>query len=174
VYECAAVGDPAVKEITFNVVEGGEVYSAAGDLSELQQKRLEGWGLKPKAMTVAAKTLDAMLAEVNPPRVDYVSIDVEGGEVDVLRGFDLARWRPRVVMVEVNSRVRSEGVRRAFTRQGYVYLRSIDINHVYVPLTELRALASAVDGARYALHLSRKAVVALGRRARRLVGAGAE
>jgi hypothetical protein len=61
-------------------------------------------------------------------------------------------------------------VRDAFTRQGYVYLESIDINHVYVPLTELRALAAAVDGARYAMHLSRKAVAALGRRAKKLVG----
>jgi FkbM family methyltransferase len=171
VYECAAVASDATKSITFNVVEGGEVYSAAGELTELQQKRLQGWGLTPKPMTVAARTLDSMLAEVAPPRVDFVSIDVEGGEVDVLRGFDLARWRPRVVMVEVNSRVRSTGVREAFTRQGYVYLESIDINQVYVPMTELRTLAAAVDGARYAMHLSRKAVVALGRRAKKLVGA---
>ena len=169
-YECAAVGSDAMKEITFNVVDGGEVYSAAGELTELQQKRLEGWGLQSRKMTVAAKTLDAMLTEVGPPRVDFVSIDVEGGEADILRGFDLARWRPRVVMVEVNSRVRSGGVREAFTRQGYVYLESIEINEVYVPLTELHALATAVDRARYAMHVSRKAAARIGRTFRSLTG----
>lgn len=171
VYECAAVGSEAMREVTFNVVDGAGIYSAAGELTLLQQKRLEGWGLRSRAMTVAAKTLDTILTEANPPQVDFVSIDVEGGEVDILKGFDMTRWRPRVVMVEVNSRVRSAGIRDAFRRRGYVYLTSIEINDVYVPLTELRSLATAVDGARYALHLSRKAVVAIGRRAKRLVGA---
>jgi FkbM family methyltransferase len=169
-YECAAVGSDATKEITFNVVDGGEVYSAAGELTPLQRKRLEEWGLRSRTMTVAARTLDSMLAEAGAARVDFVSIDVEGGEADILRGFDLARWRPRVVMVEVNSRVRSSGVREAFTRQGYVYLESIEINEIYVPLTELRALATAIDGARYAMHLSRKAVAAVGRSWRSLTG----
>ena len=32
--------------------------------------------------------------------IDFVSIDVEGHEFEVLRGFDFARWRPRLILLE--------------------------------------------------------------------------
>lgn len=61
---------------------------------------------KPKNMvavkteTVRLATLDDILAEAGNPRIDFVSIDVEGMEMDVLRGFDLERHRPGLVMLE--------------------------------------------------------------------------
>ena len=33
-------------------------------------------------------------------RIDFLKIDVEGAEADVIAGMDFARWRPRVVVVE--------------------------------------------------------------------------
>jgi len=40
------------------------------------------------------------LLEKQPPaRVDFVSIDVEGTELDVLRGFNLARWQPELILM---------------------------------------------------------------------------
>ena len=48
---------------------------------------------------VPARTLDDILVEAGAPTpIDFVSIDVEGHEVDVLSGFDLARWRPRLIL----------------------------------------------------------------------------
>ena len=35
-----------------------------------------------------------------PVAFDFLSIDVEGHELEVLGGFDLARWRPRLVLLE--------------------------------------------------------------------------
>jgi FkbM family methyltransferase len=170
VFECAAVATSDIEEVTFHAVDGGEVYSTAGELTEDQAKRLQTWGLQPRRTTVRARTLDSMLEEVAPARVDFVSIDVEGGELEVLRGFDLARWRPRVVMVEVNSRFRSSAIRDAFTRSGYVYLTSISINDIYVPLTQFHGVAAALDRLRYGSRASRRIVDALKVRASRLVG----
>jgi FkbM family methyltransferase len=169
VFECAAVASDAMPEISFNVVDGGEVYSAAGELTEFQRKRLDDWGLKARRITVPGKTLDAMLTEAGAPGVDFVSIDVEGGEADILRGFNMTRWRPRVVMIEVNSLLRSREVRDVFRQHGYVYLTSIEINEIYVPLTELPAVTRAVDGTRYAAHVAQKTLEAVRRRAQRLV-----
>ena len=35
-----------------------------------------------------------------PRAFDLLSVDVEGHELDVLRGFDFGRWRPRLILLE--------------------------------------------------------------------------
>ena len=166
VVECAAVSPDTSSEISFDVVEGGEVYSTSA-MSSGHAARLAGYGLTSRRIDVAAKTLDSILEEAGLPRVDYVSIDVEGGELHVLRGFDLQRWHPAVVMVEVNDRTRDPEIRNVFTASGYVYLRSIGINDVYVPLTEFKGLARMLDALRYGANLLRRVI---GRGARALTG----
>ena len=49
---------------------------------------------------VSKRTLDFCLDEVNFQGVDLVSIDVEGGEVNVLKGFDLTKWNPKILIIE--------------------------------------------------------------------------
>jgi hypothetical protein len=55
-------------------------------------------------VTVPVTTLDALVAEYALPRVDFIKIDVEGHETEVLDGAraTLARWQP-VVMLEFNA-----------------------------------------------------------------------
>lgn len=54
-------------------------------------------------ITVPLITLDYALAIHGVERVDYLSVDVEGRELDVLQGFEIVRWRPRLVIVENNN-----------------------------------------------------------------------
>ena len=49
---------------------------------------------------VEMRSLDSVFSEYRVERIDFLKIDVEGSESDVLSGIDLARWRPRVVVVE--------------------------------------------------------------------------
>jgi FkbM family methyltransferase len=46
------------------------------------------------------RTLAALCAEAALTRIDFLKIDVEGAEADVIAGMDFVRWRPRVVVVE--------------------------------------------------------------------------
>lgn len=46
------------------------------------------------------RTLSSICAEHAPNAIDWLKIDVEGGEADVLYGNDWSRFRPRVVLVE--------------------------------------------------------------------------
>jgi FkbM family methyltransferase len=46
------------------------------------------------------RTLAALCAEAELAQIDFLKIDVEGAEADVIAGMDFARWRPRVVVVE--------------------------------------------------------------------------
>lgn len=46
------------------------------------------------------RALTALCAEAGLDRIDFLKIDVEGAEADVLAGMDFGRLRPRVVVVE--------------------------------------------------------------------------
>ncbi len=49
---------------------------------------------------VAVRSLDDILAECKPPSIDFLKVDVEGSEMDVLRSLDFTKWQPRVIVVE--------------------------------------------------------------------------
>ena len=78
------------------------------------------------------RTLDEILEQAGAPTpIDFVSIDVEGHEVEVLSGFDLARWRPRLLLVE--DHVTNLATHRYLTRAGYRLIRRTGPNGWYVP-----------------------------------------
>lgn len=153
VFECAAVGSADVTRVELLDVPGGEVYSTVVP-SDFNLQRLRDYGLGSRTLVVAARTLDSMLEESALPSVDFVSIDVEGAELEVLKGFDIARWKPRLVLIE-SPTPRLASIREYFVSHGYAYLRSIDINDVYealpsaFPYRHEPAVVSALDRARY-------------------------
>ena len=49
---------------------------------------------------VTARTLSSILLELDVTRIDLLSLDVEGYEVEVLKGLDTALHRPRFILVE--------------------------------------------------------------------------
>lgn len=49
---------------------------------------------------VRVVTLDLVLAEAHMQRIDFLSVDVEGFELDVLQGFSFERYRPGLIVLE--------------------------------------------------------------------------
>lgn len=49
---------------------------------------------------IEVTTLDEVFAQYVKTTVDFLKIDVEGHERQVLQSLDLARWRPRVIIIE--------------------------------------------------------------------------
>jgi len=49
---------------------------------------------------IEVRTLESLLDEYKFPRLDALCVDTEGTELDVLRGIDLHKWKPKVVVVE--------------------------------------------------------------------------
>jgi FkbM family methyltransferase len=85
-----------------------------------------------KVIDVTVRTLDDVLAEggVTKP-IDLMSVDVEGHEIDVLRGFSFDRWRPRLILLE--DHVSSLDKHRFMTNAGYALMRRTGLNGWYVP-----------------------------------------
>jgi FkbM family methyltransferase len=104
----------------------------AGALSSLDRERMAP-GVEPeRVIEVPVRTLDDILTEARAPvGFDLLSVDVEGHELEVLGGFDFARWRPRLVLLE--DHVGSLARHRFLKNAGYRLIRRFENNGWYVP-----------------------------------------
>lgn len=64
-------------------------------------------------------------------RIDLVSIDTEGCELDVLDGFSLDRFKPRILVME-NDRAAGEAIEPYLRERGYRKFHRQKINDFYV------------------------------------------
>ena len=63
-------------------------------------KTARGFGVEANRVEVRGVCLSTLLDDVGIARVDFLSLDVEGYELEVLRGLALNRHAPRVILVE--------------------------------------------------------------------------
>jgi hypothetical protein len=78
--------------------------------------------------------------------LDYVSIDVEGMELDVLRGFNLKRHTPPLLLIE--DHLFHLRTHRHLCQQGYRLVKRTGLNNWYVPVAHPFAMASAGEKVR--------------------------
>ena len=87
-----AVGSPEqVGKAIFNVADAdawSHMASAKGEVSASKQIEVE------------VTTLDNIFAKSPAVQIDFLSIDTEGMEIQVLSGFDLQKHRPTLVVLE--------------------------------------------------------------------------
>ena len=137
-----ACADYDADDVSFDLVdshgapyEGGEVsfesFSALAVKDSYRVLRDAELDITP--IRVSVRRLDSILQAHAPglERVDIVSIDVEGWELDVLRGFSVERYRPRVLIVE--NVFAEDSYRHALGARGYRLWRHVAPNDVYVP-----------------------------------------
>ncbi|MGE4192869.1 MAG: FkbM family methyltransferase [Pseudodesulfovibrio sp.] len=58
----------------------------------------------PYEIEVRTRTLTSILDEVAPEHIDLFSLDVEGYELEVLKGLDLDKYRPDFILVEMHDK----------------------------------------------------------------------
>lgn len=104
----------------------------AGPLSSLDRSGMAPGANPERVIEVPIRTLDSVLTEAGAPaHFDFLSIDVEGHEIEVLRGFNLARWQPRLILLE--DHVADLTKHRYLTAAGYRIVRRYENNGWYVP-----------------------------------------
>lgn len=85
---------------------------------------------KTYEIQVEVKKLDTILSKINIEKIDFISIDTEGTELDVLQGFDIARWKPKLLVIENN--FNDTKLKEYLSKFGYILSERIGVNDFYV------------------------------------------
>jgi FkbM family methyltransferase len=85
-----------------------------------------------KTITVKVRKLDTILAAHEPElcAIDILSVDVEGWELNVMRGLSLNRYQPKVVILE--NLFDDDGHVSFMGARGYTRWRRLEPNDVYL------------------------------------------
>ena len=103
--------------LNFTIAVGKEWLSYSGDNPERESRVRESGGTL-KRIDVPALTLNEILKDCTEP-IDFMSIDVEGFELSVLKGLDFERYGPKLFLIE-RSRTEEDGEVHEFLRaKGY-------------------------------------------------------
>ncbi len=132
-FEVAA--GPANTTVRLKVARNDKAISTVADSADQQRfyaLRQETWD----EIQVIQRTLDSILSEAGVSKVDFATIDVEGFELEVLRGWNLARWRPRILIVEDNSRGLDLAVPKYLSAQGYTCFHHKGVNDWYARIED--------------------------------------
>lgn len=96
------------------------VYSRLADVDPGDMHEA-GKRLDPRRIEVETVTLEDLLQEHDAPEtIDYLSVDTEGSEFDILAAFDFSRRFVRCLTVEHNFTPMREALHGLLTAQGYI------------------------------------------------------
>ncbi len=131
-YECAA--SSKIGSATLYIAEGAERAHGVSTISsdpEVHDK-IKSYGFRSKPIQVKTRTLDDILLEAAlTSGIDFVTIDVEGHELEVLEGFSLERWGPKIIIVENNSHQENNKVQKHLKKNGYEIFKKTGVNDWY-------------------------------------------
>jgi len=97
-FNCALVASEDIKEIEGDFY-GSFLASVGG---ERLNKRDNVIG---KIIAVPARTLNSILEELQIKSINLFSLDVEGYEFEVLKGFDINKYQPKYIIIEVCDKI---------------------------------------------------------------------
>ena len=130
----AALVGAAPGEATYYLIEDFHGLSTA--VEQNAQAALSEFGKRSQAMPMPVTTLRALCEQHTPGAIDFLKIDVEGAEREVLAGGDWQRLRPKVVLAEALAPVTMAPAFEAWepllTAQGYRYVLFDSLNRYYV------------------------------------------
>lgn len=84
-----------------------------------------------KKVKVQVMTLNHILDQAEAPPIDFLSIDVEGTELEVLKGLDLMRWKPKLILIE--DKLYNLSKHHLLKNKGYKLAKRTNQNNWYVP-----------------------------------------
>jgi FkbM family methyltransferase len=80
---------------------------------------------------VQSVTLETMLKEHNAPKmIDYMSIDTEGSEYEIIKKFDFSKYNIQIINIEHNGTDKQNMIYELLTNKGYK--RVLEDDHIHV------------------------------------------
>jgi len=137
-----AISNTNKDAVTFNVVTLNHVspgWAASYSAITVSDTYKQIFGFHPEAIvtqiTVPQRTLDTIIeTEISDlKKIDLMSLDIEGGELDCLYGLNLNKFPPSVIVIE--NVAGDPEINSYLSRFGYTLDRQTDYNQYYVSNT---------------------------------------
>ncbi|NMG77268.1 FkbM family methyltransferase [Aromatoleum diolicum] len=136
-YECALSSAEGTADLTIVGGAPGADGLSGISLGQLNLHRITAEGYTTREIQVRTTRLDTLLEEAGvSPGIDVLSIDVEGHEHSVLAGFDIERWRPRLVIIEDNSDYADPRIPDWMRRRSYRRVFRSGVNDWYAAIDD--------------------------------------
>ena len=125
------------KEVEFSTVSCSELSGITSHMGNIGNYEVEN------IVKMRTKTLTEVMDEHKAPRyIDYLSLDTEGSELEVLKGIDFKKYIFGYITVEHNLKepIRSE-IRKFLYSKGYVFSRwnKFDDDYMHVIVAQIFA-----------------------------------
>ena len=125
------------KDVVSNKSGKTVVFHAAGEFGGIADTlgMYKDQVIKYPAVTFSTTTLDEILVRARAPTfIQFMSLDIEGAELDALRGLSLDRYRFGAMAIEHNfEELKRTQIRQLLKQHGYVHVHTYRQDDFYAP-----------------------------------------
>ncbi len=125
-----AVSHEPVDSLDLNIVENYEALSYS-KATRRHLNRIDKLDTVVTSISVPVARLDELIPD-HVTNIDFVSIDVEGAEIDVLKSLDFNKWRPTLIVIEDNSHGKNIEIRDFMQQHDYKEVAHLSSNFFYL------------------------------------------
>jgi len=122
------------KEFTEFVGRHSQLSGLSGKYSEDHKRRIEKetkeLGLIKRTITVDCENINNILKKHNAEKIDYMSIDTEGGELEILKSIDFANTMIDVISIENN--YFDSKIKKYLKSKNYKLIKRIKVDEIYI------------------------------------------
>jgi len=125
------------KEETFKIVDTSNLFNWDENTNgvslsalDIRQKYKEYDKCPVQEILVEVKKLNTILNDLNIEHIDFLSVDTEGWELEVMEGFDLNKYNPKIVLLENTEHDKKYDI--YMEKFGYHLDSNVSYNYIYI------------------------------------------
>lgn len=112
---------------------GGMLSTIKGEQLE-ELKAVNDGVVHTLVVPTTIKTISGIISTCcrNLTTIDFLSLDVEGSEIDALKGLDFTRHAPRLMLIEDNSKGTNPALHEFMKDKPYKSVGWLEVNEIYI------------------------------------------
>jgi FkbM family methyltransferase len=126
-----AVGESDAEEVVFYANSRGSLSTLDQGKEEYFRELYGKWFTGFEPHHVKMRRIDTLLEENDVGDIDIMSLDVEGYEINALKGMSFERWKPKVFLIEADNREDEEQIDAILLPRGYKKIYRLSQNLFY-------------------------------------------
>lgn len=114
-----AIGEKDDGVVTFYANSRGSLSSLDKSTEERWKRDYGSYFTGFEEQKVEKRTLTSVFDQLKVKEIDFMSLDIEGYEVEALKGLDLSKYKPTVIVVESDSEKHQQMIEEMLVPFGY-------------------------------------------------------